>query len=810
MQTYIGYSKPRRKRHFTNLQVVLTVSMFDFDQLLLTSPLTAREDIMRAAQSLVDRYFTPSIAQTLTDVQPYQMYLPFMVWQSADSDLDLGLYYDQLRGDVDAGRVWITLGGTRYAVDNLYYQGSFYQICPRSCHQNLTQSVCNWLPNCGWSHQLAQCTTDALLPERHEMTVLVPCHILPYRTPLETDALIASFKHEVENVLFVYPNISSRNVHSFGIGQVYPSSLVFTVQRSMMSPPLLRMVEDLDKWIAAGGLMIDIGPNSTRVTAKALGNFTELEVALRYEAMNLTNTTNLTIRQLVAENLTRLIEDVFPLGVISVANFRLSQKYVRFDAEKTGDMSLREMEKLMQELWRLGGFGIVQGNVKHLPNEINFQEKFHSNCTLDCSTSLDAGHCNKLQMCVWFTEGNVSHCARDHKLPDRYQLDLFVPCMDLNAFSATEVNTIEQTLLQNFTTILGTPNSNVVTNVTITRTGVRVDLQASVQFPHLERYVTVLSNHTDYRTGFRFGVQPRFSIRNRLDYTNVHVKLTFYSIDFELLKIKYSYDDLTAKVVRSLNNVLLGVLVQSLEMVSIHREVVEFTVRKEGESNVHMEDEIKILTAIVEEGQFSLDIPFVRPVVASSIFVEGSFRQLCPDKYPVFTTTTVNVPVTISAANFTTSQPITTTLTWSRPSVILIYNHSEVQRSLLHSQMESYGVSACLVDIRQCPACMTRFSRNTCSFDDSNVTSLSTHAPIDTTPDHPSKLPMPDDGFHIGLVAATTMAVGGFFVLALLMWAAQSIHEAMKKENGNKPETENDPATISQAGRGIEELPEAD
>ncbi|XP_033745620.1 uncharacterized protein LOC117331134 [Pecten maximus] len=76
IQKYVGYSKPRRKRHFTNLQVVLTVSSLDFDRLFLNSPLTAREDIEYAVRALVDRYFIPAITQTLTDINPHQIMFP--------------------------------------------------------------------------------------------------------------------------------------------------------------------------------------------------------------------------------------------------------------------------------------------------------------------------------------------------------------------------------------------------------------------------------------------------------------------------------------------------------------------------------------------------------------------------------------------------------------------------------------------------------------------------------------------------------------------------------------------------------------
>ncbi|XP_033744390.1 uncharacterized protein LOC117330307 [Pecten maximus] len=731
-----------------------------------------------------------------------------MVWQSADSDLDLELYYDQIRRDVEEGRVWITLGGRQYPVDNLYYQGSFYQICPRSCHQNLTRSVCNWLPTCSWSQQLGQCTADALLPERYEMAVLIPCDILPRRSALEREDLVASLRQSVEYALNMCPNISSKNVHSFGVGKVYPSSLVFTVQRSMLSPPLSRMVEDLDSLVANGGLQIDI--NNTYLTVEGLGNFSQLEVTLTYELMNFTDTGNLKIRKFIAKNITRLIQDVFPLDAISVLNFRFLQNYVQFDAEKTkeGIISLNETEKLMRDLWKLGGFGIVQDNVKHVPKQVFFQEKFHSNCTLDCGTRLDAADCNKMKKCVWSTEGNLSHCSRDQKLPDRYQLELFVPCIDLSSFSAAEVNKMEWILLQNFTNILGTPTADVINNITMTKTGVLVDLQASVQLPYLQRYAAILSRQTDYRTGIKFGISQRFSVRNRLDYTNVHVKLTFHSIDFELLKIKYSYDDLTAKIVQSLNDVLLGVLVQSMEVVTIHREVVEFTLQKRRESIVNMDDQIHILSNAVTKGQFSLNIPFVRPVVASSIFITGSFRQLCPDKYPVLTTTTVvNVPITVSVANMTPTQPVTTTLPLSRPSVILIYNRSEVEPSWLQRQMDSYGLGACLVEIRQCPACMTGFSRNTCSFHHTYLPPLTTSTPDVTTLHRSHALPIPKDDYRIGPVAATAMAVGGFFVLALLMWAIQSLHEAMKKEKASNSEIKIDSASNSPAGRGIEELP---
>ncbi|XP_060069559.1 uncharacterized protein LOC132549629 [Ylistrum balloti] len=729
-----------------------------------------------------------------------------MVWQSSESDLDLEFYYDQIRRDVDAGRVLITLGGTHYSVDNLYYQGSFYQICPRPCHQNLTRSLCNSLPSCSWSHQLGQCTANALLPEKHEVTVLVPCDVLPHQSVQEKDVLIASFRQRVESALHMYPNISTRNVHSFGVGHVYPSSLVFTVQRSMQSPPLSRMVKDLEAWIANGELKINMGPNGTHITARGLGNFTELEVSLLYELIDFTDTSNLPLRQSSAKNITRLVSDVLPLDAISVLNFRFSRNYVILNAVKsaTGTMSLKDIENVIRDLWKLGGFGVVNGNLKHIPKQILFQEKFYSNCTIDCSTRTDPDHCNKLKECVWSTERNVSFCKTDQMLPDRYQIDLFAPCMDLNMLSVAEVNDMERLLLGNFTAILGSPKSNVIRNVTITQKGVRVSLQASVQMPYLDTYIAILSNYTDYRTGYRFGVTSRkpLSFRDPFDYTNVLIKLTFNSIDFEILKIKYTYDDLTAKVVQSLNNVLLGVLVQSLEIVSIYREVVEFTLRKDGNSKVNMDKEIRLLSNTIEKGGLVLNIPFVRPVVASNMFVTGSFKELCPDKYPVITTTTVNVPITVSAANITPSQPITMTLPLLRPSVILIYNDSEIDRSRLKNHMDSYGLSTCLVEVHRCPACLTAFSRNTCRFDYSNVVISTTPSPVVTTQDQPHVVPVVEDDYRIGPVAATTMAVGGIFVLALLMWAVQSLHKAMK-EKENKSESKPD----SQTGRGIEELP---
>ncbi|XP_069142121.1 uncharacterized protein [Argopecten irradians] len=802
--TYIGYSEPRRKRHFTNLQIVLTVPSLDFDQLLQTHPLTAREDIEKAVRELVDKYFIPTITKTLTEVHAYQNYLPFLVWQSEDNNVDLEFYYDQIRRDVEDGRVWITLGGTKHIVDNLYYQGSFYQICPRSCHENITHSVCNWLPGCGWQPRLSQCTEDALLPERYEMTLLAPCDALPSLSDIEKAALTASLEQSVESSLSTFSNISSKNVHSFRIGQVYPSSLVFTVQRSMLTPPLSRMVDDLNMWIANGGLQIDV--NGRQIPVEGLGNFSQLEVTLEYELINFTDKSAINIRMDIAKNLTRLVQDVFPLNALSVVNFRFSQNSVRFDAEKTRAslMSLKKIEQILRELWKLGGFGIISDGTKHIPIQINFTETFHSNCTIDCTSRLDASNCNTMKNCAWFSEGNISRCSGDQKLSDRYLLRLFAPCLDVTSLSVTEIHYLEQELMKNFSDILGIPTSHVITRVNINGTEVLVNLQSSVRSPYLDKYASILLRETDYKTGRKFGIQPKFSFRNHLDYTNVHISLVFYSIDFELLKIKYRMEQLTEKLIESLNDVLFGVLVQSVEVVSIHRENLEFKMHKSRNSKVNMEDEIRILTKAVTEGQFTLNIPFVRPVVATSISTKGTFKELCPSRYPILTAPTINVPISVSAANITPTLPVTTTLNWPRPSVILVYNRSEVEPSWLQIQMDSYGLSACLVEIRECPACMTGFSRTTCRFDHPELSKSTTPSQVVTTPRLPKVVPVATDDYHIGPVAATTIAVGGIFVLALIMWAVQSLHEAMKK--GSKSETKTD----SPAGRGIEELPEVD